>query len=258
MCFPHKPGHSRTHLWTRKGSKPLPRLPVSPWVQDLLAATWARAGVALKGPHSPGQGPGPAWQSPAVCARRSHFAPQRCVCDVRPCTATELSLPRPGLERGRACGAPGGSGGMSGVCTHVSACTRTWLCGAQVPMVTVQQQGRACRCQSRGKGRPVRPGLSGTAVGLFHCRARSWSGSHTDTHTSGAGQPGPAGRGRVALRLKDGNQNNRKADEIGTCGESWLPARRWRGAVQVQSHSGAWAGRSAERPERHQLNRRKL
>lgn len=139
-----------------------------------------------------------------------------------------------------------GSGGMSGVCTHVSACTRTWLCGAQVPMVTVQQQGRARRCQSRGKGRPVRPGLSGTAVGLFHCRARSWSGSHTDTHTSGAGQPGPAGRGRVALRLKDGNQNNRKADEIGTCGESWLPARRWRGAVQVQSHSGAWAGRSAE------------
>lgn len=51
---------------------------------------------------------------------------------------------------------------MSGVCTHVSACTRTRLCGAQVPMVTVQQPGRARRCQSRGKGRPVPP----------HCQAR--------------------------------------------------------------------------------------
>lgn len=88
---PHKPGHSRTQLWTRRGGKPLPRLPVSPWVQVLLVATWAWAGVALKGPHSPGQGPGPAWQalssvpggasSPHGGARAR---PGSCPCQARP------------------------------------------------------------------------------------------------------------------------------------------------------------------------------
>lgn len=150
---------------------------------------------------------------------------------------------RPGLEGGRACGALGGSGGMSGVCTHVSACTRTRLCGAQVPMVTVQQPGRARRCQSRGKGRPVPPHCQARCrlVPLQGAELERLSRRHSNVRRrpagAGAGRQGP--RGFKAQGRKPKQQKSRR-DRMR--GESWLPARRWRGAVQVQSHSGAWAG----------------
>lgn len=210
MVPPHKPGHSRTQLWTRRGGKPLPRLPVSPWVQVLLVATWAWAGVALKGPHSPGQGPGPAWQalssvpggasSPHGGARAR---PGSCPCQARPGRGQSVRRARREWRHVW--------------CVHTRERLHTHT--------AVRSAGSHGNRAAAGEGAPLpvpwersprAPALSGT-LSACSTAGRGAGAALANTQMSGGGQPGlgPAGRGRVALRLKDGNQNNRKADEIG-------------------------------------------
>lgn len=239
---PHKPGHSRTQLWTRRGGKPLPRLSRVPGRRSSCGYLGSGRG-----------GPEGATQSrtgPRAClAKPCHL------CQEGPLRPTEVCVRRMPVHDHAAVPAQARPGRGQSVwrtrrewrhvwCVHtrerLHTHTAVWSTGSHGNRAAA---GEGASLPVPWERSPVHPKSSGTAVGLLHCRARSWSGSPSDTQTSG-GRPAGAGtsrQGRVALRLKDGNQK-RKADEIGMRGESWLPARRWRGAVHVQSHSGAWAG----------------